>query len=636
MKSDAREEKPQFLEMALGIKPLPKGYGVTTLSVKTREYLRARAVKAGDFTTPNKDLVRIPSSYIEAPFHGAREAGTNSPLARQVLQTRLRVLELLCTANVKSEARRARAFSLARDELKFFVQIDHAVAMGGLHQFGQEHAWWKPGALAENEQHVEDLLARAGASNALLKRNGFIQISGTEYARRIWKEAAQDTLTFQKPDELTYLAAIIALYTASRSERGDMEKLLERLRQDLVRALLTEMHAYTIKVPMAPLYSLPREARALSMFFISREKAKESLLIDQDNQNIRPVDHPNMIAKVTRRKQDEQLSLLFTQRELAKRKGNENLIQLELTPHPGPRGDHETVDVLAELIRGIEQLDVDEATLEHVPRVCAGMFSAAQHDRRLSFNWPGTFWDTNSGRRLCGIIGFDPDNKRHRIRVQNVRDLLEEIILHRDIYKTSVHGVRQKARWVGPIIEKRAAMITLEEEHREGFSQHNTFCSWSIAKELWDMVIPEEEGGTPSFMKIDERAFLLDEKSSVPFNLYWTLINRAYMGSYTNSPPDQVNERGVFSPKIGTLCKWSGLEGRFVRPDRLKKKFREAFDKMKAQGLLTYWKCEALDDDSSLTYEKLLDERIEVGLCKEQLDSLVGSSSPKLLEDPSN
>ena len=32
---------------------------------------------------------------------------------------------------------------------------------------------------------------------------------------------------------------------------------------------------------------------------------------------------------------------------------------------------------------------------------------------------------------------------------------------------------------------------------------------------------------------LDERAFELDDSSSTPFNLYWTLVNRAYMSHYT-------------------------------------------------------------------------------------------------------
>ncbi len=146
-------------------------------------------------------------------------------------------------------------------------------------------------------------------------------------------------------------------------------------------------------------------------------------------------------------------------------------------------------------------------------------------------------------------------------------------------------------------------------------SLHYTFKAWSIAKVLWDMVTPKESGGTPSYMSLDERAFRLDDRSSIPFNIYWTLINRAYM--------DRLAADGSLTISIKVIYEWSGLEGRFGRPHALSKKLRECFDLMVEHGLLRTWRCDAIMPDSSgLLFEDLLEETIVITFGQAQLESL--------------
>ena len=105
------------------------------------------------------------------------------------------------------------------------------------------------------------------------------------------------------------------------------------------------------------------------------------------------------------------------------------------------------------------------------------------------------------------------------------------------------------------------------------------------------------------------------------------------MGSYASSAGDSLDENGIFCPKLGTLHKWGGLEGRYPRPSRLRSALREHFDLMVEHGLLTHWRCEALSDDSSLGFQEILDSRIEVGLSHQQLRSLQNVPTYDLLAD---
>lgn len=191
------------------------------------------------------------------------------------------------------------------------------------------------------------------------------------------------------------------------------------------------------------------------------------------------------------------------------------------------------VSAVNALVSAFEQLDIDANVLEDVPRVVAGMFSVAQRDRQLNLDWPGMFWDTESGKRLCTVVGLNPENKRHRQRIQQVRRALCKIRLHREVFASSSSGKKARVSWEGHLLQESGDTLKLEEFHADGLGKRHTFKAYRLAKPLWDMVCSSQEGGTPAFMALDERAFELDDSSSTPFNLYWTLVNRAYMSHYT-------------------------------------------------------------------------------------------------------
>ncbi|MEC9398843.1 MAG: hypothetical protein VX475_14540 [Myxococcota bacterium] len=616
------DQQPLFLRLANEFEALPKSFSLTRLSKQTRQYLGRLAWEAiedpFDAPEPETDLEQIAHGFLTQDI----SSGVQSSFNARTLQMRIEALRTLAASHVNRADREQRLISLARKEHTYFSGWESACELGAFYQLGADEPWWRPGNFERNERMLEhsDLTPRQRAAE------GFVQITQAEYRRRTQVEIMRLLLT-RENEQIKRVASILALYTVPRNRRKKLLLLTESLERELTLALQEEVEARGILIPMQPLYSLPREARAMATFFISQRAAEKRLDVDEERQIVFSKENEDFGAKIVNRSPENgQLSLLFFQRGMVNRSegpsGNrrkDSYIELQLDEEGADAGS------LAALLRGIEQLNVDASTLEHLPRVCAGMFTAAQQDRKLSFSWPGTFWDTETGRRLCQTIGFDPDNQRHRQRVRDVRSLLETIILHREVRGRSVQGSNGRMVWSGPVIERRAGEINIELEHREGLTEHNTFRAWSIAKELWDMVIPAEQGGAPSFMKLDQRAFFLDDRSSIPFNLYWTLVNRAYMGSYTSISDDRVNDDGVFKPKIGTLYKWGGLEGRYQRPSQLKTLLRETFTLMKGHGLITHWDCHEVEDDVSISMTDLLELRIEVGLSKNQLQSLKGS-----------
>ena len=151
------------------------------------------------------------------------------------------------------------------------------------------------------------------------------------------------------------------------------------------------------------------------------------------------------------------------------------------------------------------------------------------------------------------------------------------------------------------------------------------------------MTLPEDEGGSPSFMLLDERAFALDDRSSLPFNIYWTLVNRAYMGAYTSVPEDRVQPDGTFSPRLWTLHDWAGMENTYIKVKRIKQRFTEALDLMVEHGLLLSWQCDVLSESRQSTLEDLKTARVQVRFSEEQLDNfpdtimkVAGSSHARL------
>jgi|AP45_3_1055517.scaffolds.fasta_scaffold05457_2 hypothetical protein len=503
--------------------------------------------------------------------------------------------------------------NLLTNDIEFYSGFTEALEFRTGFGFDEERPWWGPGDPLVNLERIE----RHRGDTSALEDEGFVRVPHDIYVERVRHRVIRHLLlsaVHTNTTELDLAARMLVLYATHQStwpKKGSLFQIVSAHKGALLsecQEALTRQHP---RLPMKPFYSLPRESNNISTFFVSRSPEAE-LAVNEDTGVIRS-SLEGALSRVVKAKSGQQ-QLLFFDRDLVARDDRDKadmFVALEL--------DEDRPNVLDALMIAIEKLNIDSNVFEHLPRVCAGVFAAAHRDRRLSFDWDGTFWDTDSGYRLCRIIGFNPENKRHRKRVQDALHLLETLVLHRQIKGRDEKGRKIDMKWSGPLIEPRKAKLELSIEDREGMSEHHSFRSWSIAKALWEMTLPEKDGGTPSFMLIDERAFGLDERSSLPFNLYWTIINRAYMGAYTSVRDDRVMDDGIFKPRLGTLYDWAGMESRRVRVKRLKKRFREALDLMVEQGLLLFWECDELDESRSTAFDSLREARVTVQFSPEQM-----------------
>ena len=508
-------------------------------------------------------------------------------------------------------------------QIDYFSGWSQLLAEGSAYQLGEAKPWWGPGNPIVNAEEI----ARRTATPEVLLEQGFRRIDRAAYIERIRHRLIRHLLlTAMSHDdtEMDWAARVFVLFATPQRAWRDRGGLMGFLSVHKATLLSESQEALTYQhpvLPLRPLYSLPRESNNIASFFLSRpseEGGAERRRGGEEKKVMWSSSLPKAGARLVSSGPGEGgerggQTLLFFDRELVvKASGAEDsFISVRL------ESGH--TDVLGSLMKAIEKFDIDPNVFEHLPRVCAGIFAAAHRDRRLGFDWPGTFWDTHAGYRLCTIIGFNPENKRHRKRVQDARALLESFVLHRQVKSRDVRGSKVELKWSGPIIESRKSRLELTVEQREGMSEHHVFESWSVAKELWDMTIPERDGGTPSFMLIDERAFALDDRSSLPFNLYWTLVNRAYMGAYTTVNSDRVHEDGCFAPKLWTLYDWAGMESGHRKLGRIRKKFRDALDAMVRHGLLMRWECDELWEGSTTSLADLEKLRITVQFGSEQM-----------------
>lgn len=523
----------------------------------------------------------------------------------KAMSARAELLGLLCMSTRKSTQRRVLATEHVLDELDFWGGWDRLLAKGEAYQLGEARPWYKPGDFWMVWAELEKL-----EREEALAAEGFARIDRHVYIDQIKRPVCYELL--RGGEDIARVASAICIFTLSRSERSFVSGACEAVQKSLLYRASSLIKQHTTSIPMRSLYSLPKELRNLASFsskmglsiqtgektsVANNETSGRAMLVDADG---------------SRGEEASGQRVLFFDPKLVSRRATEagrladQFIELDaafLESHSRP-------SLLDTILEAIELLPIDPRLLEHVPRVTAALFSAAQRDRKLDFAHNGTFWDTDVGTRLARLSGFNPENHRHRAIVQDVRSLLEQIILHREVKTEEGY-----ASWSGPLIQSMKDRVELRPDQREGLSLHYTFKAWSIAKVLWDMVTPKESGGTPSYMSLDERAFRLDDRSSVPFNIYWTLINRAYM--------DRLAADGSLTVSIKVIYEWSGLEGRFGRPFVLSKKLRECFDLMVEHGLLRTWRCDAIMPDASgMMFEDLLAQTITITFGQAQLESL--------------
>jgi hypothetical protein len=233
--------------------------------------------------------------------------------------------------------------------------------------------------------------------------------------------------------------------------------------------------------------------------------------------------------------------------------------------------------------------------VEEIPRVVAGLFRAASVDRGLSFVGSGEFIDSSSAARLTDIVGLSRESTSSKRRVASVRSILEHVRLRRTV--RSEDG-RSMVTWEGPIIQRLADTIDVEAELPSGYELTNRseLGIWRIAPELWRM--QDAAGPSAGFMLIDERAFELSGRSSDPFNLYWTIIQRAYNAHRAKSQDDRFDDAGVFSPALSVLYTWAGMDRMSDAKNmgRTRRRMARHFESMGDKQIIVSYDAEVFSD----------------------------------------
>ena len=593
---------------------LPEWFSRSKLLQRTRAVLAASGGggATGDVPPQSGAAGQDEHDALVLDFLGQGSSSTTQSRAwrAKVLSHRQQILKILSHGHKRLDERYEGARKHVAEHVEFYSGWDGVVQAGGEYQLEQERPWWRSGDPLLNHSEV----LTHGSDERALEASGFRRIDRSVYVERVRHTMMRHLLADldRRPKELYWAARMMSLYAMEQRlfKKVGLRTLIKNHTTVLLSTCQEALARQHALLPMKPLYSLPREANNISKFFVSRA---EDLRPDPERSIVRGALDRAGVKVVT--EHGGQRALFFDADLVTKKSGQQDAyISLELaTPQ---------ADILGALMKAIEQFAVEASVFEHLPRVCAGMFAAAHRDRKLQFNYPGTFWDTESGNRLCRIIGFNPENPRHRRRVQDARLLLQNFLLHREVKGRDDKGRRVEIKWSGPIIEARRAKLELTTDQREGMSDHHLFQSFSISKELWEMTLPEDQGGSPSFMLLDERAFALDDRSSLPFNIYWTLVNRAYMGAYTQIDQDRVQADGTFHPRLWTLHDWAGMENTYVKAKRVRQRFIEALELMVEHGLLISWRCEALQEERrQASLEELKRARISVRFSQEQLEN---------------
>jgi len=606
-----------YIKLACQNEELPSRYSTRSLTMLTRKLIKTYQRKLDDLTTillsnaplpitsktssSRRDLgeeehthyMLILRSYLaqELDFWHAQN------LHKDILSGRIELLRTLSVSTRSSHDRRAQAVEQVLEQVDLFSGWRRLLIDGDRFQLGDPEPWWRPGEFLQNEIDRENFLKK-GIKD--IEKAGFFRVSREQYLSRV-RTSIIRTLT-SSSEYMLGPASLITLYTIARQERSEIAHRTRQLQSLLFSRTHVELREHSTPVPLQPLYSLPREMRNLGSFFVSAPDLEK---LPVDSTETRMV-HPESGASS---KLHEQQSLLFYDKSLVSRQSQrpDQFIEVQL--------DAQAPTVLDALIQAMENFQIEESTFVHLPRIAAGFFNAAMRDRTHNFSTEGTFWDTQSGKRLCQIIGFNPDNKRHRKRVQDARAILERVILHREIVEIKDDGKSyRKVAWRGPLIEPRKEELSVEIGTSEGITAHSTLQSWQIAGALWNMVKPRLEGGAPSFMALDERAFELDESDSIPFNVYWTLINRSYIS--------KLDRSGSVEISVDTFYKWSGLEGKHQRTNRLRKTLADIFDRMVDLGLLSAWSSDVFDSDRSMAFQSFLDGKVKLTFSYSHLRTL--------------
>ena len=540
----------------------------------------------------------------------------STPYGAEMIGHRHEMLRLLVrkSRGVKMADRAAHALELLGQKPEVYTGWQRLIADADRFQLGSDQPWYhrskSPGLYADM---VHELDAET------LSAEGYELVDQEEYRRLVQRDLMLELLAGDRasmPEMWWAATAVVMLTEPLKNWRTyTPARLIESLFSKVRRQCEAQLQQVNrTRVPMRGVYSLPRQANTLKHFFLL---AQREHMPEPTRDGVPLGLEDTLFAQKAAQGSSAQVGLLLDKRLIRPSENRGTFFSLPL--------EQLERDPIHTLLKAVEKLDVDASVCEHLPRVLTGMFAAARRDSNLlPTRQTGTFWDTDSGYRICQIVGFDPNNWRHLQRVQQIRKLLLELRLHCEIVGRNAEGEVVTIHYKAPIIEQRAAEIevvitrngksSVVETIRtqENLSKHHKFTAWSINEHLWNMTLPAEEGGAPSFMLIDDRAFHLGARSSAPFNIYWTLLNRAYMSALARNRDDMLNEDGTFAPRLGVLFDFAGLETTVVRVSRVRKQFKDALDLMVENGLLLDWDCELLRSSKSVTLEAFKTARVRV------------------------
>ena len=244
----------------------------------------------------------------------------------------------------------------------------------------------------------------------------------------------------------------------------------------------------------------------------------------------------------------------------------------------------------------IEQSSMLAGLVESIPRVVAGIFHVARSDQWLTFINNGEFVDSDSALRLTETVGMDRLSTRSKNRVAAVRSMLEKVRLRRTV--RSEDG-KTTSVWEGPIIQRLRDRVEVSKGLPDGLGRSKAELGvWMIAPELWRM--QDARGPSASFMLLDRRAFELSSHTSEPFNLYWTIIQRAYNARRARTREDRFDDEGAFAPTFEVLYTWANLENPTdaQNPFRLVSRLRSYLDLLVERELIVSYDAEFFERTS--------------------------------------
>lgn len=505
-----------------------------------------------------------------------------------------------------------------------FVDDPAAHEQARYYQLDTPSAWWHPGpgtGWLRRMQEQRDLQSFPELHE--MEEAGFRQLSQASYRVRMRELILLELITVLDQHRLQRLAGIILLLTERvRVNATIWETFWFREKEAAVAGIISELvtrlrSQVMVALPRQPLSVLPKEMNNLAMHAAEHPSAEGEMRFHEERTG--------------------QLSLLVYDRALVLKESElpDTYIRIPIAPD-GPAAQSATeqdpLGALLHSLRGLAELGPSTrmAQLQDVPRVVAGMFMAATQDRGLTGVNTGEFVDALTAHRLTHLVGLNVNDDRHKQRVRQVREWLETIEMSRPVLHQGKKGERNWVEWRGPIIQSlrdryQLRDVDLSVADGEGTLSvlKNTTSElrvFRLSPELWQMRSPRSQ--TASFMLLDTRAFNLDAKlhylNSEPFNLYWTIIQRAYQASASPADADRFERDGTFSPRALTLYRLSGMEraGDMKNPNRVRQRFREYLSLMVDEGVLLDWNATMLEgEESDFTMERFRESmRIKISL----------------------